>query len=87
MYSITTLSGGQQVLLGQKNDILESVHLSLMYASQHVAQSDHKKKEHNVGSYIVEKGDTMAPKKSIFCIEVNFPTVARSQKQFWIIKN
>lgn len=87
MYSITKLSGGQQLLLGQKNDLIEAISLAVEYASEAVAHSEHKKKEHNIFVRKCEKTDTMKPQKAIVDVCLNFPTVARSTVHFWIQEN
>lgn len=86
MYSITHLSGGQQVLMGQKESIVKAIGLAVDYANEVVKNSEHKKKEHKMFVREVKENDTLSPKDSVAEVSVWFPTVARSNQSFWIVK-
>lgn len=84
-YSITTLDGGQQVLMGQKESVIKAIGLAVEYANDYAKKSEHKKKEITVFVRECGRGETLSPENSIAEISVWFPTVARSSKSFWII--
>lgn len=85
MFSITTLSGGEQVLMGQRPDIAEAIALAVDYGNEYLKDSEHHRKERDIRVSKVKSGDTIAPKNAIVGVHVWFPTVARSHKTFWII--
>jgi len=86
MYSITKLSGGQQILLGQKESVIKAIELAVGYANEYVKGSEHVKKLHEVFVREVGEKETMCPDGTVAEVSVWFPTVARSSQSFWIVK-
>jgi len=74
MYSITTLDGGQQLLCGQKSDIIEAIGLAVGYCEKHIAESPHKRKEHSISVTKVGERETMCPENAVakisFCFHI-----------------
>jgi hypothetical protein len=87
MYSITTLSGGEQVVVVEALGLVQAISFAVENANKFIATSEHSRKEHHVTVSQVIVSDTLAPKRAIAEIRANFPTVKKSGKTFWVIEN
>lgn len=82
MYTITTLSGGKQILLGQKPEIIEAVELAVGQANKYLNESK------KTGRLTVSKtmpNDSLAPENAVAKVVAWYPSHAHSQRSFWVI--
>lgn len=77
---------GNQVLMGQKSNIIDAISLAVDYCNEDISKSENKKKESHIRVSSVSEKDTLSPKGSVAEVSFSFSTVIRGGKTYWITK-